>query len=87
MDRTGEAERLQHRQEGSTEATAVGEPIQFRSGESQVFQIVERLFQSGGDQEVTFRGQAADEQLEYSGFPHLFGVVRLQHSELIQVGQ
>ena len=55
--------------------------------EMQVAQIVDGLLEPGRDQEVAHRRQPAHEQLEGGRFEHPAVEVRLQHRELIQVGQ
>ena len=87
LDRAGEAEIGQRSHEIGTEATGAGQPVPLLGGKAQILQIIQRLFQTGGQQEIPLRRQATHEQLERGRFVHAFGVISLEHGELIQIGQ
>ena len=87
LDGAGKAEIGQRGDEIGAESPGAGQPVQFRRLKAQVLQIIQRLFQTGGEQKATLLRQAAHEQLEHSRFMHALGVVSLEHGELIQVGQ
>ena len=69
------------------EAPTLFEPAQFVGMETQVLQIIQNLLQAGGEQEIAVFGQSAHEKLEHRGVVHVFVEVRLQHRQLVQVGQ
>ncbi len=56
MHRAGEAKIFQRSHELRAEAAVAGQPVQFLGGEPQVLQIIQCLFQTGGEQEFPFGG-------------------------------
>jgi hypothetical protein len=63
------------------------DPIELLGAEAQRLQQLERLLQARGDEELPAGRKLAHEQLEHRRFRHLLLVVRLQHGELVQVGE
>ena len=53
----------------------------------QVFQIIQRLLETGGDQKRAIGRQATYKQLEYGSLVHALGQIRIEHRELVQVGE
>ena len=56
-------------------------------GETQSFEEIERLFQSGGNEETAARRQVTEEKLENGGGRLAMVQIRLDHVDLVQVGQ
>ena len=87
VDVAGEAELAQARQQFVGEAPLARQPVDFAVGERERLEEVERLLESGRDQETALSGQLAHEQLEHRGLDHPAMQVGLQHRQLVQVGE
>ena len=68
--------------------TAMGaQPRELVLGHAELFEVVEHLLQSGGDQKIAPRRQRAHEEFEHCGVGHALVEIGLQHRKLIQIGQ
>ena len=82
-----EPESLQPVQKVAGKAVQRGQELQVRRRDGHVLQVVQRRLQPAGNQQVAMRWQAATEQVEGRGFRQAVFPVRLQHAELVEVGQ
>ena len=82
----GKAEPAQIVEKLGRESTQRLQVLDVRVLESQVFEVVERGIQAGGDQEVPIGRQASREELERRGRLHAVLQVCLEHGELIEIG-
>src|SRR5262249_14722282 len=63
------------------------EPTDVGRREVKIFEKIQRLLQSGGEQESAPRRQSAHEQLEYRGAGVAMIQIGLNHVDLIKIGQ
>ena len=63
------------------------EPFEFRRREAQVFEVIERLLESGRNEKSAAGGQAADEEFENGGFGLAMVQIGLDHVDLVEVGE
>ncbi len=87
MDLAAEAESRQPIDEVVAEAAAVSQPGELILAKAKVLEVVEGLFEPGGEQEVALRGQGAHEEFEDRGVVHALVEIGLQHGEFVEVGQ
>jgi hypothetical protein len=87
VDVAGETQVCQGIDELAAEASAGGQPCEFVGGEVQVREVIDHLGNAGGDEEPPLRRQLAHEELERGDTGHLLLVVRLQHRQLVQIGE
>ena len=66
---------------------AAADPVELFRAEGEPLGEVERLLEPRGNEEVASRRQLAHEQLEDGRLRHFALVIRLQHGELVQVGE
>ncbi len=83
----GETKLLQIVQQLGFEAAAVCQPLEFLGLESQVFQVLQHLLQSGGDEKASRWRQFAHEEFEHRRFVLIRFDIGLKHRQLIEVGQ
>jgi hypothetical protein len=87
VDVAGEAQVGERRDEIGLEAAAAREPVELLRREREPGEEIDRLREPRGDQEVAPRRQLAHEALEHRAPVHPLAEVRLQHRQLVQVGQ
>ena len=87
VDVPGEAQLRQVLENAVVETRALPQPIEFVAGEMQVFQEFERLLESRRHQEIAHARKLAHVELERGGLRHAAVEIRLQHGELIEVGE
>jgi hypothetical protein len=87
VDVAAEAELAQIIEQVVAEPAGASEPVDLRGREAGVFEKIERLLQSGGDEEAAAGRQRADEELEHRGFRLAMIQVGLHHVELVKVRQ
>ena len=63
------------------------DPLELLVGEAQSFDEIERLLESRRHEEIALGRQLAREELEHRGLGHAALEVRLQHGELVQIGE
>ena len=69
------------------EAPAFSHPIEFFPGEAQVFEELQHLLEPGRHQKIAVPRQPPDKKLEDGDIVHPLREVRLQHGELVEVGE
>ena len=69
------------------EAPAAPEPVELLRREAQGLEVVEHLLEAGRDEVVAPLGELAHEELEDRRGLHAPGEVRLEHGELVEVGE
>ena len=87
IDVAGEAEFLQPAQEALGEAAERGKVVQALAGEPQALEVAEHVVEAAGEKVVAPLGQAPNEEAEGGRFVHASLDVRLQHGELVEIGE
>ena len=83
----GKAKRREIIEHVLSEAAGALEPCDVGRGEAQIFQIVERLLEAGGEQKSAPPRQRAHEKLEHRGLREASIQIGLDHVELVEVGE
>ena len=83
----GETQILEPSQKIRLEALRLRQPLDVVRRECRLFKVGKGLIESRGDQKITLGGKSANEELENRCPVHSVLPVRLQHSELVPVGQ
>ena len=87
IDVAGEAEALQPAQEALGEPAERGKVVQALAGEAQALEVAEHVVEAAGEKVVAPLGQAPDEEAEGGHLVHAPLHVRLQHRELVEIGE
>jgi hypothetical protein len=83
----GEAQPCQLIGEIPAEASALPHPVEFVLGEAQVFEELQHLLETGCHQKIAVPWQPPDKKLEDGDVIHPLREVRLQHRELVEIGE
>jgi hypothetical protein len=87
VDFAGEAEIAEVFEKVVVKSPGALEPIDVGGREAKILKKIERLMQSGGEQEAAPRRQAADEEFEHCRIGVAMIQISLDHVDLIKIGQ
>ena len=87
MHVAAEAPSLEVLREFRRKKPAARDPLELLWPEARLLQKIEGLLEAGRHHEVAVLRQLADEELEDRGRFHALAIVRMQHGELVEIGQ